>query len=424
SAHGRRSEKRRAALVSSPEPSWIQSFLRWLTPGRLRAQAIVLAICLWGVCAVDFATPGIFDRAGNIKFQDFLPLYISARLISQRRDAELYDQEAQTKELEQIASKASAVRIPYLYGPQVGLLFVPLANLPFLAAAAIWVASSVSMYFICIYALWRCSPNLLPHRQLTALAAIAFPPLFHFFVRGQFSVVPLACFTAAFLALRANRLLLSGIALGLLFAKPQFLLAIPLILLLAQAWKILAGLVLSSLAELAFARLYFGAGVTRAYLNVLLHPSRWIGTAELSHAPIQMHSLRSFWTLLVPWPSVALALYVLTSLVVLTMAVALWRSSSPIALKYSALVLAAILINPHLFVYDLLVLAPALLLILDWTLRDGRKIDLSLLELLLYLAFILPLFGPLSRWTHVQLAVIVFAAILWMLTKIEPAQFA
>src|SRR5450432_854163 len=89
SAHGRRSEKRRAALVSILESSWIHSFLRWLTPRRLRAQAIVLAICLWGVCAVDFATPGIFDRAGNIKFQDFLPLYISAKLISQHRAAEL-----------------------------------------------------------------------------------------------------------------------------------------------------------------------------------------------------------------------------------------------------------------------------------------------------------------------------------------------
>ena len=57
----------------------------WLTPRRIRAQAIVLALCLWGVCAVDYATPGIFDRAGNIKFQDFIQFPISARLIAQGR---------------------------------------------------------------------------------------------------------------------------------------------------------------------------------------------------------------------------------------------------------------------------------------------------------------------------------------------------
>ena len=72
-------------------PVWLVSAGAWLTPRRIRAHAVVLALCLWGVCAVDFATPGIFDRAGNIKFQDFLPLYVSARLIAQQRAAEIYD---------------------------------------------------------------------------------------------------------------------------------------------------------------------------------------------------------------------------------------------------------------------------------------------------------------------------------------------
>jgi hypothetical protein len=43
-------------------------------------------------------------------------------------------------------------------------------------------------------------------------------------------------------------------------------------------------------------------------------------------------------------------------------------------------------------------------------------------KLLLYLAFILPLFGPLSSWTHLQLSVIAFAAILWTLSKVPRGQ--
>jgi hypothetical protein len=377
------------------------------------------------VVAVDFATPGLFDRTGNIKFQDFLPFYISAKLISQHRASEIYDQQTQTEMLHAIIGSPAAIRIPFLYGPQVGLLFVPLTIFSFVTAAAIWVALSLLMYFACIYALWRCSPNLHAYGQLTVLAAIAFPPLFHFFVRGQFSAVPLACFTAAFLALRANRFWLAGIALGFLIAKPQFLLGVPLVLLLAQAWKMLGGLILSATAQLAFARLYFGADVMRAYLNVLLHPSSWISAAELSQAPTQMHSLRSFWTLLLPWPNAALALYALTSIAALAIAVVIWKSSSQMPLKFSALILAAILINPHQFVYDLVALIPALVLLLDWTLSKEQSPFSPALKLLLYLAFILPLFGPISRWTHLQFSVIAFAAILWTLTKLprgQPAQ--
>src|SRR5262249_6059114 len=148
---------------------------------------------------------------------------------------------------------------PYLYGPQVALRFVPLTKFSFVTAAAIWVAFGVLIYVACVYALWGCCPILHAHSRLIALAAVAFPPLFHFFVRGQLSAIPLACFTAAFLALRANRPWLSGLALGILIAKPQFLVAIPLVLLLAQAWAIFAGIALSAAAQLAFTRFYFGA---------------------------------------------------------------------------------------------------------------------------------------------------------------------
>ena len=47
---------------------------------------MLLALCLWGVCAADYSTLGLFDRAGNIKFQDFLQFPVSASLIAQGRE--------------------------------------------------------------------------------------------------------------------------------------------------------------------------------------------------------------------------------------------------------------------------------------------------------------------------------------------------
>jgi hypothetical protein len=400
---------------TEPVPAWMTSAAAWLTPSRIRAQAIVLAISLWGVVAVDFATPGLLDRAGNIKFQDFLPSYISARLIEQGRATELYNEQAAADAMQAVVRQPNRVRLPNLYGPQVGLFFASLARFSFPIAARIWVAASLFVYFGCLYLVWRSCPTLRPNSATVAICAVAFPPLFHFFVRGQNSALVLACFTAAFLALRADHSWLAGVTLGFLFFKPQFLVAIPIVLLLARAWKEFAGLVVAAGAQWAFTRIYFGPAVMRAYFDALRHVSR--GGVELSLAPIQMHSLRSFWSLLIPWPEVALALYVLSSMAVIAMATAVWKSPAPLAIRFSALTLTAVLVNPHLFVYDLLVLVPMLLLLVDWTLIHAQFALSPALRLLLYFAYVLPLFGPLSRWTHVQLSVPAFAALLWVLWR-------
>lgn len=396
-------------------PPWIQSAANWLTLRRIRAHALVLALCIWGVFIFDFATPGLFDRSGNIKFQDFLPFYISARLIDQGHAAVLYNAQVTTESMHAILGQPTHVLLPNLYGPQVALFFSPLARFSFPAAARIWIAVSLVLIFLCVYLVWRSCSALKPHFGIVALCTLAYPPLFHFLARGQISGLVVACFTAAFFAFRVERNWLAGIALGLLVFKPQFVVAIPLVLLFARAWKSLAGLVMATAAQLALARIYFGPTVMRAYIDTLSQLSRVNNSAELSLAPIQMHSWRAFWSLLIPWPQLAFALYVLSSVAIIGIATLVWKSSAPLALRFSALTLAALLVNPHLFIYDLLVMAPALLLLVDWTLANAHDPSSPLLQLLLYLSFLLPLFGPLSRWTHLQLSVPVFTLLLCLL---------
>jgi len=398
-------------------PAWIVSAVQWLKPSRLRAQAIILALCLWGVCIVDFATPGLLDRAGTIKFQDFLPLYVSAQMIARGHSNELYDQHATADAMLAVVPESTRVRLPNLYGPQVGLFFVPLSRLSFPVAARLWVIASLLIYAGSLSCVWKSCPALRTRLGLVALCAIAFPPLFHLLARGQITAVVLACFTAAFLAFRADRPWLAGFALGVLVFKPQFLVAIPIVLLLCRAWKTFTGLLLAAGLQLAFTSIYFGPTVMDAYFGTLWHISRVIGSVELSLAPIQMHSLRSFWSLLIPWPEIALTLYLLSSMIVVSLAAVVWKSSSPLTIRFSALTLAAVLVNPHLFVYDLLVLVPVLLLLVDWTLTNPHDPSSPKLGLLLYLTFVLPLFGPLSRWTHLQPSVPAFAVLLWILCR-------
>jgi hypothetical protein len=127
------------------------------------------------------------------------------------------------------------------------------------------------------------------------------------------------------------------------------------------------------------------------------------------------HSLRTFWTMLLPWPSAALALYIVSALLILVLTIACWRSNLPLSVRYSALLFATVLLAPHLTVYDLVILAPAFLLLSDWLVSHSDYPATPQLKLLLYLAFLLPLLGPLPRWTHFQASVPAMAAILYFL---------
>ena len=392
-------------VSAQPQPT------AWLNPRRIRAHAMLLGLCLWGVCAVDYATPGMFDRAGNIKFQDFIQFPISTRLIAEGRAASLYDARVLNHEITAITG-STKVYLEYYYGPQVALPFLALRRFSFLTQAAIWIALSLVIYFACVYWLWKTCGALRPYPGLVALCAVAYPPLFHFFVRGQLSVVILLCFTCAYLAFHARRDWLAGIALGCLIFKPQFLVAIPLVLLFAQAWKPLVALILSAVAQLALTLIYFGPLVIRLYVSMLFHSAVHPISTELIFSPIQMHSLRTFWALLIPSPAAIWTLYLLSSVAAIAATVAVWKSASSLALRFSALTLAAVLVNPHIYIYDLLGMAPVFLLMTAWVLDQQQHPFTPELHWLLYFAFLLPLFGPLSRWTHLQLSVPAFLTLL------------
>ncbi len=81
------------------------------------------------------------------------------------------------------------------------------------------------------------------------------------------------------------------------------------------------------------------------------------------------------------------------------------------------------LVAPHLTVYDLVILAPAFLLLSDWIAIQPDDPTTPQLKLLLYLAYALPLLGPLARWTHLQLTVPVMLAILYVLFQLGEGSY-
>lgn len=395
----------------------------WLTQRRVRTHATIVAVCLWSLYLWNLGTPGLRDRGGNLKGTDFLHFYVLGSLATKHRGAALYDMNAQSALAAERVPQAAGLQYLPLYPPQVSLLFAPLAHLPYGWALVLWWVGSASIYAICVFAVWRLCAHLRGQGLTVLLAAIGFPAFFHLIAWGQTSALALACFTAAFFLLSARREFVAGLVLGCLIFKPQLALAAAVVLVAIGAWKVLAGGLLSAAAQLATGALYFGMAPLRQWLTTIWNVRSVVPLLE--PRPYQTHCLRTFWSMLIPSGGIALVLYAITAIAVLGMTISVWRrSGTPLSLRYSSLLLATVLVAPHLTVYDLVILAPAFLLLSDWLMADSSQSSAATLETLLYLVYMLPLVGPLARWTHVQLSVLVMVASVYAVWRISRQGFA
>ncbi|PYX26075.1 MAG: hypothetical protein DMG87_00445, partial [Acidobacteria bacterium] len=98
------------------------------------------------------------------------------------------------------------------------------------------------------------------------------------------------------------------------------------------------GAISAAAAQLALAWAHYGTSVMQSYLQAL---SRIPNVAPLLEPRLyQTHSLRSFCSLLLPWPGVAFAFYMVCAIAVLVIAIQCWRNRAPLKLRYSVLLLA------------------------------------------------------------------------------------
>ena len=390
----------------------------WLTARRVRVHGLLLAVCLWSVYATDMATPGLRDRHGLIKGTDFLHFYTLGTLARDGRGDLLYNMSAQTAWLGRLVPEAAGTVYVPLYGPQVSLLFAPLARLGYPRALWVWLLLNLAIYVLCCRAVWKQCAHLQRAAGTVCILAVAFPGLFHLLAWGQTSGLALACFTLAFLALRGGRAVAAGLAIGCLIFKPQLGLAAAVVFVLAGEWRIVFGASVAALVQLGVGWLAYGSAVMRDYFHALLHVRDVLPLLE--PRPYQMVSLRAFWSLLLPWPQVACALYGLSAAAVLALMVRGWSGRLPLELRFSALLLATTLVAPHLTVYDLVILAPAFLLLGNAAAGSSRGAAKAV-QFLLYLCYPLFLLGPLTRVTHLQLSVVALAALLVLTVRSRPA---
>jgi alpha-1,2-mannosyltransferase len=391
------------------------------TRDRVRMHAALLAVVIWGTYIADLTRPGLRDWAEQIKGADFVHEYVLGRIALARGTTLLYDFAGQTALARQVIPGLTNETYLPIYGPQVSLLYAPFAALPYLWAAACWQLLSAAIYAACTAAVWRTTPHLQREAKMVALLALSLPGFFQMIAFGQNSALALLALTLAYLALRRARALSAGLALGLLFYKPQFGVAAAVLFVVTGQWRVVLGGALMVAMELAVAAGYYGPACLRDYegaLTRLYESGGYVGSQLY-----QMCSLRSFWQLLLPWPAVAWSLYALSAVAVLVLLVRAWKSRAPLPLRYAIFVLATVLVDPHLTFYDLVIVAGAFLLVGDDIMGRLARPDPAAssrrqrIQWLLFLSYALPLLGPPAGGLRLQLAVPPMLMLLVVLVK-------
>ncbi len=271
---------------------------------------------------------------------------------------------------------------PIAYPPFYYLLLSPLSVLSYHMAAWIWAVLMVSCFvaFIAllhwsaaiptgVFACWcRETIAVIPSRQRlwqtivpwTILAAVLFVPMLENFSSSQKGAVCLLILTCTFLLLNKGRSYLAGLVFGLLAFKPQLTLVIAVAMLLKQQWRFVFGGVTTG-AVLVGLSLLVGVDVCCQYFKFATSTADYIQTCgyDLSKS----HCLYGFITLLAHGESmiaVRITTLIFTVAIIGMLALLLrgvLKLDKPrFALQFSGLVVATVLLSPHFFTYDLVVL--------------------------------------------------------------------
>ncbi|MFN7982041.1 MAG: glycosyltransferase family 87 protein [Vicinamibacterales bacterium] len=350
-----------------------------LTPRQhrlIRTQLVLIPGYVWLVhlwVLFWHQLPGASHRDAHV-LRDFLHFYTQG-LIARLHDSHaLYDMEAMAAVARTALPEAATQMYPPVYGPQVALLFLPFAHVSYLSGLYVWLALTVAVTCWCVFATWRSysEPRLSPWVVFVLL--LGFPGLHFTLSFGQASIVGLLALTWLWLALRGGRMVLAGLAVGVLAYKPQLGIVLAAVFVGRGEWRVVTGAVLSIVAQGTAAAVYWGPSIFLGYANALSRLPRAFSAMEPDAA--LAYSIRAVLTGFGLSSATAVALSAAISLAAIVVAVRAWQPTVAIERRYSGIVFVTLLIDPHLYAYDMLLAAPAMLLAAMSAWSEGRPLAL------------------------------------------------
>lgn len=375
----------------------------WRFSRRETLFALIVA-----VVAVWVATVVLVFGTQPLLGGDFIAFYTSGRLVLRGDWTGQYDWSAFHALQVSLVPDSSDYFYPQSYPPLVPALYAPFALLPFVRAVTAWLVFS-SVLYSCAIAVAAIAWRQVPRMQIV-LAGLLFPPFVAHQVLGQSSVWPMIGFVGGWWALLLGRPMLGGIVLSLVAIKPHLGIALAIVLIAMRQWRVVAGVTLGCTAQAVVSIVVCGATAVTAYVRTTIAVIRNPLLIEASD-PRHLHALRTSLDRILP-QQVALIGWLVASAVIAWVTVKVWQRSGDWALRFAALLLATMLISPHVQTYDAILLAPAVLWIAQWALANERK------HMLLELAVLSVIFlMPRARIGSVPLTIPLMFWVLWEISR-------
>jgi len=355
------------------------------------------------------------QRGESPLFTDFTPIY-AASLQLQREAAEnLYNPQARSQAEVDAAQVAYDHRLSPEQAHQVGfsawmhppifmLFSLPLAALPYLPALLGWLLITAIPYLLAMGSILR--------ERSAWVFALAAPPVFFNLMYGQTGFL-----TAGLIGLGLSQLqrrpALAGICIGLASFKPHFGVFIPLALVVGGYWKPFGVATITLVGLLVASILVFGADPWYAFIGSTEFYLR--GFSAGAYDWESMNTVLSLFMLAgspmkLAWPAQYLAAGLATAAVVW----AWWGKTDErrLGLQCAVLCCATVLALPMVYLYDLVLLVPAM----GWVWRDMEEHGSHAAERLALLvggASLLAL-KPLATMAHTQAGPVLVAGLLYL----------
>jgi hypothetical protein len=341
---------------------------------------------------------GVNDYTGRPLGTDFSSFYAAGRLV--QLGADPYDP-ASVHTMQRAMFGDTTPYYSFAYPPFFLLPAWLLARLPYLLALALWQLSTFALYLWAMALLKRRFAPALPDRVFY-LCAAGFTAVFVNVTHGQNGFLTAALFAAAIASLGV-RPWLAGLCFGLAAYKPQLGLLVPFALAAGGHWRSFAAAALTLVVLAGACTLLFGAQIWPEFLagagqsrQVILEAGR-VGYDKM----VSIFAWLRLWHLPL-WA--AYAGQAIAAVLVIVLTIRLWRTGDP-RLQGAGLCLGALLVTPFALDYDLMIIAPAILLLAAYDI-ERRRIPFG--ATLLFVLWLMPLFArglanamvlPLASWS-------------------------
>jgi hypothetical protein len=361
--------------------------MQFVPASRLRLHPRLVRIFVAGIlCLHVLLFVGVRRRIAR-GYPDFTIFYTAGRLLLEGAGSTLYEPQAQLRVQEKLAEIPSRRGpLPYNHPPFEGLIFVPLALLPYGWAFAVWDVVNLVLITGVVLGLRRSLGVLQLFRSWEIIFSLfAFFPVFACFLQGQDSILQLLLCAAGFLALVKEADVAAGCWFALALFKFQFIVPLVLLLVLWKRSRVLIGFI-----PVSIGLVIVSAGLV-GWQELWLYPAYVVRGSQSpvfgAVPPELMANLRGLalgWPSVVPRP-IGLALVAFGSILLFILA-AIWgrKNTGPekLGLLFSLAIGVSLLISGHTNAHDYCLLVLALVLMSDYCLRfapSERRRKLALL---------------------------------------------